>query len=172
MVTAARTLVERIDLVARWAAVLEEGDFRPRILELADRFPEERSLEVPFSAIETSDTALADLLLSDELRAGLYAFDLVQKRAKRPAGAPDRALARKVTKVGVVGAGLMAAQIALLFVRRLQVPVVMTDLDQARVDAGLRRYGMDPEGSWEDGRMSPEKQEVVKEILRGLGEDE
>ena len=61
----------------------------------------------------------------------------MQKRAKRPAGAPDRALARKVTKVGVVGAGLMAAQIALLFVRRLQVPVVMTDLDQARVDYGV-----------------------------------
>ncbi len=31
----------------------------------------------------------------------------------------------------------MAAQIALLFVRRLQVPVLMTDLDQARVDAGV-----------------------------------
>ena len=61
------------------------------------------------------DEALADLLLSDELRAGLYAFDLVQKRARRPAGAPDPSLARPVTKVGVVGAGLMAAQIALLF---------------------------------------------------------
>ena len=31
----------------------------------------------------------------------------------------------------------MAAQIALLFARRLQVPVVLTDLDQARVDAGV-----------------------------------
>ncbi len=40
------------------------------------------------------DDALADLLLSDELRAGLYAFDLVQKRARRPAGAPDKSLAR------------------------------------------------------------------------------
>jgi 3-hydroxyacyl-CoA dehydrogenase len=37
----------------------------------------------------------------------------------------------------VVGAGLMAAQIALLFARRLEVPVVLTDLDQARLDAGL-----------------------------------
>ena len=82
------------------------------------------------------DEALADLLLSDELHAGLYAFDLTQKRAKRAAGAPDRSLARPVTKVGVVGAGLMAAQIALLFVRRLEVPVVLTDLDQARLDAG------------------------------------
>jgi 3-hydroxyacyl-CoA dehydrogenase len=52
-------------------------------------------------------------------------------------GAPDKSLARPVTKVGVVGAGLMAAQIALLFARRLEVPVVLTDLDQARLDAGV-----------------------------------
>jgi 3-hydroxyacyl-CoA dehydrogenase len=36
-----------------------------------------------------------------------------------------------VTKVGVVGAGLMASQLAMLFAQRLEVPVVMTDLDQA-----------------------------------------
>ena len=35
------------------------------------------------------DEGLADLLLSDELRAGLYAFDLTQKRARKAAGAPD-----------------------------------------------------------------------------------
>ena len=75
--------------------------------------------------------------MSDELRSGLYAFDLVQRRAKRPAGAPDKALARPVTKVGIVGAGLMACQLALLFARRLEVPVVLTDLDQARVDKGV-----------------------------------
>jgi 3-hydroxyacyl-CoA dehydrogenase/enoyl-CoA hydratase/carnithine racemase len=84
------------------------------------------------------DEALADLVLSEEFRAGLYAFDLTQKRARHAAGAPDGSLARPVTKVGVVGAGLMAAQIALLFARRLEVPVVLTDLDQARLDAGLR----------------------------------
>jgi 3-hydroxyacyl-CoA dehydrogenase/enoyl-CoA hydratase/carnithine racemase len=83
------------------------------------------------------DDGLADLLLSDELRAGLYAFDLTQKRARHAVGAPDKSLARPVTKVGVVGAGLMAAQIALLFARRLEVPVVLTDLDQARLDAGV-----------------------------------
>jgi 3-hydroxyacyl-CoA dehydrogenase len=75
--------------------------------------------------------------MSEELRAGLYAFDLTQKRARHPAGAPDKALARPVTKVGVVGAGLMAAQIGLLFARQLEVPVVLTDLDQARVDSGV-----------------------------------
>jgi 3-hydroxyacyl-CoA dehydrogenase/enoyl-CoA hydratase/carnithine racemase len=97
------------------------------------------------------DEGLADLLLSDELQASLYAFDLTQKRARHAAGAPDTVLARgddpprppregmarPVTKVGVVGAGLMAAQIALLFARRLEVPVVLTDLDQDRLEAGV-----------------------------------
>jgi 3-hydroxyacyl-CoA dehydrogenase/enoyl-CoA hydratase/carnithine racemase len=83
------------------------------------------------------DEALADLLMGPESRRSLYAFDLVQRRAKRPAGAPSPSLGRDVTKVGIVGAGLMASQLALLFLRRLQVPVVLTDLDQARVDQGL-----------------------------------
>ncbi|MGO2096153.1 MAG: 3-hydroxyacyl-CoA dehydrogenase NAD-binding domain-containing protein [Candidatus Microbacterium stercoravium] len=81
--------------------------------------------------------ALADLVASDEFAASMYAFDLVQKRAKRPVGAPDKDLARAVTKVGVIGAGLMASQFALLFVRRLQVPVVITDVSQERVEKGI-----------------------------------
>src|SRR5690606_21731206 len=83
------------------------------------------------------DEALADLLATDELRNGLYAFDLVQRRAKRPVGAPDSSLAREVTKVGIVGAGLLASQLALLFLHRTEVPVLLTGLDQERVDKGL-----------------------------------
>ncbi|WP_243640390.1 3-hydroxyacyl-CoA dehydrogenase NAD-binding domain-containing protein [Nocardioides jejuensis] len=83
------------------------------------------------------DQALVDMAQTAELDASLYSFDLVQKRAKRPAGAPDKALARKVTKVGIIGAGLMASQFALLFVRRLKVPVVLTDLDQERANKGV-----------------------------------
>jgi 3-hydroxyacyl-CoA dehydrogenase/enoyl-CoA hydratase/carnithine racemase len=113
------------------------------------------------------DVALADLLLSDELRAGLYAFDLVQKRAKRPAGAPDRALARKITKVGVVGAGLMAAQIALLFVRRLQVPVVMTDLNQARVDSGVAYVHAEIDKQQVRGRLSADAANRQKALISG-----
>ncbi|MBG6217632.1 3-hydroxyacyl-CoA dehydrogenase/enoyl-CoA hydratase/carnithine racemase [Arthrobacter sp. CAN_A6] len=82
--------------------------------------------------------ALSDLMQTPEFHSTVYAFlDLVQKRAKRPAGAPDRKLARPVTKVGIVGAGLMASQLALLFARNLKVPVVLTDIDQARVDKGV-----------------------------------
>jgi 3-hydroxyacyl-CoA dehydrogenase/enoyl-CoA hydratase/carnithine racemase len=94
--------------------------------------------DAPFAdGTAAEDEALADLVTSEELRSGLYAFDLAQRRAKRPAGAPAPALARDVTKVGLVGAGLMAGQIALLFARRLEVPVVLTDLDQTRVDKGV-----------------------------------
>ncbi|KIR65720.1 3-hydroxyacyl-CoA dehydrogenase NAD-binding domain-containing protein [Micromonospora haikouensis] len=99
------------------------------------------------------DEALADLIFSEELRSGLYAFDLVQRRAKRPAGAPDRGLARPVNKVGIVGAGLMASQLALLFARRLQVPVVMTDLDQGRVDKGVGYVHTQIEKAVSKGRM-------------------
>ncbi|MFG1913409.1 3-hydroxyacyl-CoA dehydrogenase NAD-binding domain-containing protein [Micromonospora sp. NPDC048898] len=99
------------------------------------------------------DEALADLVFSEELRSGLYAFDLVQRRAKRPAGAPDKGLARTVTKVGIVGAGLMASQLALLFARRLQVPVVMSDLDQSRVDKGVGYVHTQIEKAVTKGRM-------------------
>jgi 3-hydroxyacyl-CoA dehydrogenase/enoyl-CoA hydratase/carnithine racemase len=94
--------------------------------------------DTPFAEGTAAETqTLADLIMGDESRASLYAFDLVQRRAKRPVGVPDGAPARTVTKVGIVGAGLMASQLALLFARRLQVPVVLTDLDQARVDKGV-----------------------------------
>src|SRR6185437_8868653 len=41
-------------------------------------------------------------------------------------------------KVGIVGAGLMATQIATQFVKRLEVPVVLRDIEQSRVDEALQ----------------------------------
>ncbi len=116
---------------------------------------------------KAEDDALTDLLMSDELRAGLYAFDLVNRRAKRPAGAPDRKLARTVTKVGVVGAGLMASQLALLFVRRLEVPVVLTDIDQARVDKGVGYVHTQLEGLAARGRLSADALNRLRGLVTG-----
>lgn len=92
------------------------------------------SKEEGFAAEDDVEVAL---IMSEEFRSGVYAFDLVQRRAKHPVGAPDASLAREVTKVGIVGSGLMASQLALLFARRLEIPVVLNDLDQERVDSGL-----------------------------------
>ena len=145
---AARSLTvsrPEIDRGPAWDAAIAEGrSFVDSKVSGASPGPY-RALEL-MAAAKTSDRAdayaaedqaLADLIMSPELRASLYAFDLVQKRARKPAGARDPTLARPVTKVGIVGAGLMASQLAVLFLRRLQVPVVITDLDQERVDKGL-----------------------------------
>jgi 3-hydroxyacyl-CoA dehydrogenase/enoyl-CoA hydratase/carnithine racemase len=111
--------------------------------------------------------ALADLVMSQELRAGLYSFDLVQRRAKRPAGAPDKGLARPVTKVGVVGAGLMASQMALLFAKRLEVPVVLTDLDQERVDRGVAYVHAEIDKAVAKGRMPVLKADKLRTLVSG-----
>ncbi len=123
-----------------------------RAIELVSH-ARDRTRDEGFAA---EDEAMADLFVSEEFKASLYAFDLTQKRARHPAGAPDAALARPVTKVGIVGAGLMAAQIALLFARRLEVPVVLTDLDQARLDSGVGYVHGEIAKLRDRGRLSPD----------------
>src|SRR5690606_38882677 len=134
-----------------------------RALELVAA-AKDRTRDEGFAA---EDDALADLIMSDQLKAGLYAFDLVQKRAKRPAGAPDKSLARKVTKVGVVGAGLMAGQLALLFARRLDVPVVLTDLDQDRLDKGVGYVHGEIDKLLAKGRVNQDKANRLKGLVTG-----
>lgn len=105
-------------------------------------------------AFVREDEAIEELIASDQFRASIYAFNLVQKHAKKPTGAPDKALARKVTKVGVLGAGLMASQFALLFLRRLQVPVVITDVSQERIDKGIQYIKDELQKLVDKGRLS------------------
>lgn len=116
---------------------------------------------------EREDEMLADLVSGDQFHASMYAFNLVQKRAKRPAGAPDKALAKPVTKVGVLGAGYMASQFALLFLRRLQVPVVITDLDQERVDKGVASITAEIDTLLGKGRISPDEANRLKALVHG-----
>ncbi|HEY9294609.1 MAG TPA: 3-hydroxyacyl-CoA dehydrogenase NAD-binding domain-containing protein [Microlunatus sp.] len=119
------------------------------------------------AAFERENEVMRTLLLSDELRSGLYAFDLVQKRARKPAGAPDSWLARSVTKVGVVGAGLMAGQLALLFLRRLGVPVVISDVDQERVDRGIAYVHSEIDKLRAKGRVNDDTVNRFKALISG-----
>lgn len=119
------------------------------------------------TAFAAETQALGDMITSPEFRSGLYAFDLVNKRAKRPAGAPDGKLARKVTTVGIVGAGLMASQMALLFARRLEVPVILTDLDQERVDKGVAYVRSEIDKLLTKKRLSPDAANRYKALVTG-----
>jgi 3-hydroxyacyl-CoA dehydrogenase/enoyl-CoA hydratase/carnithine racemase len=140
------------------------GPYRALELMAAARTSDRRE------AYRAEDEALADLIMTPELRASLYAFDLVRNRARKPAGAPDPRLARLVTKVGIVGAGLMASQLALLFLRRLQVPVVITDLDQERVDKGLGYVAAEIDKLLGKRRISPDEANRLRALISGTTE--
>ena len=116
---------------------------------------------------DAEDQALADLVMSDPLRASLYAFNLIQKKRKKVEGAPKSNLARKVSKVGVVGAGLMASQLALLLVRNLKCPVVMTDIDQERADKGVAWVRAEIAKLVEKKRIHPESAARLSALVSG-----
>lgn len=101
------------------------------------------------------DEALADLTLSPELAASLYAFDLVQKRAKRPVGVPEVEPA-PVTFVGLVGAGLMARQLAVLVADRLGVPVHLIDINEDAVAKARDALAADLQARAAKGRLRPD----------------
>jgi 3-hydroxyacyl-CoA dehydrogenase/enoyl-CoA hydratase/carnithine racemase len=112
------------------------------------------------------EQALADLLPGRQAQASLYAFNLVERRAKRTAGIPG-AEPRPVSKVGVVGAGLMARQLALLVLRRLEVPVVLRDLSQEQVDEA-RSWIADELGELvRKGRLAEGKARFLASIVSG-----
>jgi 3-hydroxyacyl-CoA dehydrogenase/enoyl-CoA hydratase/carnithine racemase len=165
----------KLERLAKWdiAIGIAEKMLKSRIGEVA-KSPY-KALELLKAAKNTDkkagflaeDAALSELIAGDQFRASIYAFNLVQKRAKRPAGAPDKELAQKVTKVGVVGAGLMATQFALLFVRRLQVPVIITDLDQARVDKGVATIHGEIDELLAKGRIVSDEANRLKALVTG-----
>ncbi len=165
----------RIERLTKWpiAIKMARGMLESRIggvpkspyaaLDLLDRAKSGTKAE----GFAREDDALAELVTGDQFAASMYAFDLVQKRAKRPVGAPDKGLAKKVTKVGIIGAGLMASQFALLFLRKLEVPVLITDLDQARVEKGLASI-RDEIGKLEaQGRLDGDAANRLRALVHG-----
>ena len=93
----------------------------------------EWSLEEGYRAEED---AIADLLPAPQAQNSIYAFNLVERRQKRGVGVP-KVEPRPVEKMGIVGGGLMARQLATLFVKRLEVPLVLRDLTDELVEAAL-----------------------------------
>ncbi|WP_395403105.1 3-hydroxyacyl-CoA dehydrogenase NAD-binding domain-containing protein [Arthrobacter sp. UC242_113] len=163
-------------VAARWADAVAAGrayvetktsNASPAPAEVLNIMAANRTMTQAESAALECET-LAGLMQTDEFRATVYAFlDLVQKRAKRPAGAPGRELARPVTKIGVVGAGLMASQLALLFARQLGVPVVLTDIDQERADKGVSYVHHEVDKLVAKGRLSADAATQAKTLVTG-----
>jgi 3-hydroxyacyl-CoA dehydrogenase/enoyl-CoA hydratase/carnithine racemase len=112
------------------------------------------------------EQANGELLPERHAQASVYAFDLVEFRAKRGVGIPKVA-SRKVKKVGIVGAGLMATQLATLFLRRLEVPIVMRDLDEATVERARGEIASELERQAKKGRYSEGKARFLASLVTG-----
>jgi 3-hydroxyacyl-CoA dehydrogenase/enoyl-CoA hydratase/carnithine racemase len=121
-----------------------------------------RSLDQCFA---DEDKALGDLIKSRQCKASIYSFDLVQRRAKKPVGRPKEVKARPITKVGLIGAGLMASQLAVLFLRRLGVPVVMKDIKQEFLDKGVGYVKSELSAQVSKGRITQAKADHLNHIL-------
>jgi 3-hydroxyacyl-CoA dehydrogenase/enoyl-CoA hydratase/carnithine racemase len=121
------------------------------------------SLEEGYAAEEA---AIAELLPGRQAQASLYAFDLVERRAKKDVGKPD-AEARPIRKVGIVGAGLMASQLATLFLRRLEVPIAIRDLDQEIVDRAVAAVHAELESQVQKGRYDEGKARFLGSLVEG-----
>jgi 3-hydroxyacyl-CoA dehydrogenase/enoyl-CoA hydratase/carnithine racemase len=124
------------------------------------------SLEEGYRAEEE---AIADLLLSPQAHASLYAFDLVERRAKRRPGIPD-VEPRRVRKVGIVGAGLMASQLATLFLRRLEVPIALRDVSDAAISSALDAIRGELTAQVAKGRYDEGKARFLGELVTGSTE--
>lgn len=115
---------------------------------------------------EQENIALGDLIKTRQCKCSIYSFDLVNRYAKKVKGVPD-AKPRAITKVGVIGAGLMASQLAQLFIYRLGVPVVMKDIKQEFVDKGCAYVQGEFRKLAEKGRISETRARYLANLLRG-----
>jgi len=115
------------------------------------------------------EEALADLLPGPQAQASIYAFDLVERRAKQGVGVPE-VEPRPIRAVGLVGAGLMARQLALLFLRRLEVPVVLRDLTQEQVEDALAWIRTELADLAREGRLDEGKARFLGSLASGSTE--
>jgi 3-hydroxyacyl-CoA dehydrogenase/enoyl-CoA hydratase/carnithine racemase len=112
------------------------------------------------------EEAIGEILPSPQAQASVYAFHVVEQRAKRHPSRPT-AEPRKVTKVGIVGAGLMASQLATLFLRRLEVPIVLRDVNADAIENALAAIGSEIEGQVAKGRYDEGKGRFLRSLVSG-----
>jgi 3-hydroxyacyl-CoA dehydrogenase/enoyl-CoA hydratase/carnithine racemase len=110
------------------------------------------------------EDAIAELLPGAQAQASLYAFDLVERRAKKPPqlGAEPR----RVGAIGIVGAGLMATQLATLFLRRLELPLVISDVDEDALQRARQTIESELGGLVAKGRYAEGKARFLTSLVR------
>jgi 3-hydroxyacyl-CoA dehydrogenase/enoyl-CoA hydratase/carnithine racemase len=108
--------------------------------------------------------ALAELLPARHAQASVYAFNLTQQRVKKQPWKPD-VQPRKIRKAAIVGAGLMGAQLGSLHLQRLEVPLVMKDIDEGVLERCREYIEGELDKRVAKGRLSAGKAGFLKSIV-------
>jgi 3-hydroxyacyl-CoA dehydrogenase/enoyl-CoA hydratase/carnithine racemase len=112
------------------------------------------------------EEAIGEILPSPQAQASIYAFNVVEQRAKRHPSRPT-AEPRRVEKVGIVGAGLMASQLAALMLRRLEVPIVLRDVNPDAVENAIAMIGAEVDAQVAKGRYDDGKGRFLSSLVSG-----
>lgn len=112
------------------------------------------------------EEAIGELLPGPQAQASIYAFGLVEQRAKKHPARPT-AEALPIHKVGIVGAGLMARQIATLFLRRLEIPIVLRDVKAEIVEEALADVRAEIDSQVAKGRYDEGKGRFLASLVSG-----
>ena len=118
---------------------------------------------------EAENQALGDLIMTDEFRASLYGFNLVNRAGRRTLDSAETE-PMPVMRAGIVGAGLMASQLARVLAQHLGIEVVMRDLDEDRVEAGLDSLRGELESDVTRGRLSQSAADEITSRVSGTTE--
>lgn len=131
-------------------------------IDLVERARTDSRVENATAAVES----FGSVVRSDAAKASLYAFELVTSRRREAANVPD-APVRPLRKAAVIGAGLMAGQLAAIIAQGARIPVVMTDLDDERLATGVQRTRDRFTAQAQKGRMTPEQAEQLGSLITG-----
>lgn len=123
------------------------------------------------AGLAREEEALEELLPSRQAQASVYAFQLTQSRVRRQPGRP-KAEPHPVRRAAVVGAGTMGAQLGAQILQRLEVPVVLKDIDESVLSQARRSIEDEVDAAAAKGRLPRGKADFLKSIVTYTTEDE
>jgi len=108
--------------------------------------------------------AFEELVTTPESRAMRHAF-FAERTAARIPGIAEGTPTRKITSIGVIGAGTMGAGIAMNGLSA-GLPVALLETDRAALDRGVATIRRNYQASVERGKLAPEALEQNMALLR------
>jgi 3-hydroxyacyl-CoA dehydrogenase/enoyl-CoA hydratase/carnithine racemase len=110
------------------------------------------------------EDAIAELVPARQAQSSIYAFNLVRQRIRKQPWRPDTP-ARDLNRVAIVGAGTMGAQLGALFLQKLEVPLVMKDIDEGVLERAREAIEGEVDKAAGKGKMRPGKDRFLKDLV-------